>query len=179
MELETNRLLLREFEESDLVALFDMENHYEMQRYEKEKIPSEELIRKYIHNARMCASVTPRTHYYFAVTVKPDNIARGRISLCLLHDHIREWEIGWTTHRADWGKGYAVEAAAEVLNLAFQRLNAHRVVAFCHSLNAQSIRVMEKLGMQKDGLLRETRRWGGRWADECIYSILEREWASP
>lgn len=98
------------------------------------------------------------------------------MTLALMNDSIQEWEIGWAVHPAEWGKGIAVEAARRLMEFAFVELHAHRIVAFCHAQNAASLRVMEKLGMQKDGHLRETRRWQGRWADETVFSILEREW---
>ncbi len=63
-----------------------------------------------------------------------------------------------------------------MLELAFGALGAHRVEAYCNANNHASVRVMEKLGMQRDGHLRETRWWNGAWADEFVYSILEREW---
>ena len=73
------------------------------------------------------------------------------------------------------GEGVWPEAASEVLRYAFKEMNAHRVVAFCHAENAASVRVMEKLGMQREGRLRETRRLNDAWCDERIYAILERD----
>ena len=55
-------------------------------------------------------------------------------------------------------------------------LKAHRVVAFSHAENIASLRVMRKLGMQQEGLLRETRLWQNRWSDEVVYAILDHEW---
>jgi RimJ/RimL family protein N-acetyltransferase len=63
-----------------------------------------------------------------------------------------------------------------MLRFAFGELNAHRVVAFCHTDNLASARVMEKLGMARDGRLREVRWLNGHWWDEYVYSILERDW---
>jgi RimJ/RimL family protein N-acetyltransferase len=79
-------------------------------------------------------------------------------------------------HPDDWGQGYAPEAARAVLALAFEQLKVHRVVAYCNALNIQSYRVMEKLGMRRDGWLRESLWWNGGWVDEFVYAILEREW---
>lgn len=84
--------------------------------------------------------------------------------------------MGWVIHCAHWGKGYATEAAREVIHFGFTQLQVHRVVAFCNAHNAASARVMEKLGMRKDGHLRETRWWRGAWSDEFVYSVLDREW---
>jgi len=115
------------------------------------------------------------THQRFAITTQSDDLARGWIILKLNNAEIREYEIGWTVRRADWGKAYAPEAASVVLRYAFKEMNAHRIVAFCHAENAASVRVMEKLGMQREGRLRETRRLNGIWCDELVYAILERD----
>lgn len=59
-------------------------------------------------------------------------------------------EIGWRLHKDHWGKGYATEAAKAVLALAFERLNIPEIVSFTSSLNVPSLKVMEKIGMQRD-----------------------------
>ncbi len=176
MELSTSRLILREFQDSDFQALSDLENDPEMQRFEREAIPTAEATRAYLQQAQQDAAERPRSHYYLAVTVKPQQGLIGRVVLKLNFKTIREWEIGWAIRRDEWGRGYAAEAARELLRLAFGELNAHRVVAFCHAQNRQSVRVMEKIGMRPDGLLRQTRWLNKQWHDEWIYSILEREW---
>ena len=90
---------------------------------------------------------------------------------------MREWEIGWKLCILfEWGKGYATEAAKGMLKYTFNDLQAHRVVAFCNTLNGASIRVMEKIGMRREGLLEKTRWWNNGWANEYIYAILERDW---
>ena len=175
MELITSRLTLREFKESDFALFRELEAHLKTYYYES-TFPDEAATREYLKNAQVDALQTPRTRYRFAVNLRPDDEVRGRVTLALMNDSIQEWEIGWAVHPAEWGKGIAVEAARRLMEFAFVELHAHRIVAFCHAQNAASLRVMEKLGMQKDGHLRETRRWQGEWADETVFSILEREW---
>ncbi len=175
MELITTRLTLRGFKESDFALFRELEAHPKTYHYEPTS-PDEATTRKYLENAQVDALKTPRTRYCFAVNLRPDDEVRGRVTLALMNDSIQEWEIGWAVHPAEWGKGFAVEAARRLMEFAFVELYAHRIVAFSHAQNAASLRVMEKLGMQKDGHLRETRRWQGGWADEAVFSILEREW---
>jgi len=175
MELLTPRLTLREFRETDFASFRELEAHPATYHYES-ACPDETATRKYLENALADARQTPRTRYRFAVTIRPAEEVRGRVTLALLNDSIREWEIGWAIHPDEWGKGFAVEAAQRLLEFAFTDLGAHRVVAFSHAQNTASLRVMQELGMQQDGLLRETRSWRGAWSDEVVFSILEREW---
>lgn len=64
-------------------------------------------------------------------------------------------EIGYALAKPFWGKGYATEAARPVLRYAFEVVKLERVVAVAFAKNVKSLRVMEKVGMQKRGLTRE------------------------
>ncbi|MFZ5859057.1 MAG: GNAT family N-acetyltransferase [Chloroflexota bacterium] len=175
MELVTSRLTLRDFRENDFALFRELESHPKTYRFESTR-PDNESTQTYLELARADALQTPRVRYCFAATIHPDDEVRGRVTLTLVNESIREWEIGWTIHPDLWGQGFATEAAHRLLEFAFLELDAHRVVAFSHAQNAASLRVMGKLGMQREGLLRETRQWQGGWADEVVFSILEREW---
>jgi RimJ/RimL family protein N-acetyltransferase len=177
VRIETARLVLREFRLDDFDAVREYDADPVTRRYEP-PIPTEEDTVEYLRKTYAWAQEEPRTYYRFAVTVRPDDRALGHVKLTLLHEEIREWEIGWMIHPACCGRGYATEAATAVLRLAFEELFAHRVIAFCNSHNAASVRVMHKLGMTQEGFFRETLRWNGRWADEYLYAILDREWAA-
>jgi [ribosomal protein S5]-alanine N-acetyltransferase len=177
MELITSRLFLREFVTGDYQALRDLDSRPEMYTYERD-LPSEAETRKSLDEFIQNQREEPRITYKFAITIPPNETAKGMLKLSRQWDEIREWEVGWAMHPEEWGKGYAVEAAGEVMDWAFKEMNVHRIVAFCHTGNLASVRVMEKLGMHQDGLLRETRWLRGRWWDEYVYSILEREWGT-
>ena len=175
MERQTPRLILREFHLSDYEAVREYDSSPAVQYYEG-PVPAAEATLSYLDQTLAWVNETPRTHYRLAITVRPEDVARGRISLWLNNPATREWEMGWTVHPQYWGQGYASEAAREMLAFAFTELHAHRVVAFCNVLNTASVRVMEKVGMQQDGRLRETRWWNEGWVDEFVYAILERDW---
>ncbi|MCG8639342.1 MAG: GNAT family N-acetyltransferase, partial [Desulfobacterales bacterium] len=88
---------------------------------------------------------------------------------------MREWEIGYALHPDHWGNGYASEAAKLLLKYAFENLNAHKVVGFCNADNKKSASLMERIGMKRDGILREGRILNNKWYDEYVYSILDKE----
>lgn len=176
MKLYPPRLILREFRESDFDALWEYQSKAETHIYEK-GVPSQESVREFLRNAEVWAQQQPRMYYVLAVTVQPDDRVVGHLHLSRQNAEIGEWEIGWAMHCSLWGNGYATEAAREMLNFAFCELRVHRVVAFCNVHNTASVRVMQKIGMRQDGLLRGTRWWNGDWCDEYVYGILERDWA--
>lgn len=175
----TQRLTIREFSQNYLEALLAYESQPGMLQYEA-GIPDAETAEQYLRTALQCAREESRTKYHLAVTLSSTDQVIGRIILTSQNPSINEWEIGWAIRMNDWGKGYAPEAARKMLKFAFQVLQAHRVVAFCHAGNTKSASVMEKIGMIKEGHLRQTRWFRENWADEFIYAILDKDnWKMP
>jgi RimJ/RimL family protein N-acetyltransferase len=173
MELHTQRLILRDFGANDFDALYALEQLPETHYYER-GIPTFEAVHDHLRYYQREALELPRLHFRLAVMQKNHMI--GRVKLIRLNAETNEWEIGWAIHVAHWGQGYATEAARALLKFGFEDLDVHRIVAFCNANNAASYRVMEKIGMQRDGHLREALKWQGEWSDEFVYSILDREW---
>lgn len=174
MELITPRLKIREFRADDFDAIYAIDSDPQVCRFEPFVLTAEQVAYR-LEGALEWAQETPRTTYKLAMTILPDDQVYGRLSLRASLQADRTWEIGWTLNPQIWGKGYATEGARALLGYAFTQLNAHRVVAFCHAENIASVRVMEKIGMQGEGCLRETILLGETWYDELVYGILERE----
>ena len=87
------------------------------------------------------------------------------------------YEIGWVFAQEHHGRGYATEAARALLSHAFKTLGLHRVIATCQPENPASWRVMEKLGMRREGYFRQCiARDSGIWWDEYFYATLADEW---
>jgi len=70
---------------------------------------------------------------------------------------------------------YATEAAGLVIHYAFDKLKAHKIMGCCNGLNIKSANCMERAGMHKEGHLREARILHGKWCDELVYSILDKD----
>jgi RimJ/RimL family protein N-acetyltransferase len=170
---------LRDLTSADFEALLALEMAPSTRYYEVEPASAIQ-VEQFLQSGLDEVSQSPRHNFHLALCQReaPDHLI-GLVKLALNFSDIREWEIGWALHPAYWHQGYAHEAASALLDFAFRTLNAHRVVAFCHADNAASVRLMQRLGMQCDGTLRETRRWQDTWVDEYVYSLLEREWLIP
>jgi [ribosomal protein S5]-alanine N-acetyltransferase len=174
MQLTTPRLILRDFQENDYDALRELDRDAETWRYEH---PPCSEMETFAHLQQILAwqAEDSQTYFRWAVQIPPHAGLWGVLALTLVRPSIGEYEIGWSLRREEWGKGYASEAARVVLGFAFEHLHAHRVVAFCHSENRASERVMQKLGMTREGRTRQTVRIDADWCDELVYSILEGE----
>lgn len=86
-------------------------------------------------------------------------------------------EIGYFLLKDFWGKGYAAEIAARLIDYCFEELKLHKVYASCNASNIQSEKVMFKSGMIKEGVLRKQRFKNSQWRDEIRYSIIVDEWS--
>lgn len=86
------------------------------------------------------------------------------------------YEMGWIFNRGFWRQGYAYEACRAVIDDAFARRRAHKIVA--ETIDAvRSAGLMRKLGMRLEGVQRgQTRDIHGDWADMYLYGLLEEEW---
>lgn len=174
MKLTNNHLQLREFFPTDLDSLTAYMIQPEMRSYEK-GLPDRESTQTFLEQVIQKAAEKPRKYYCLAITIPPENKVIGHVSLTSQNSDIREWEIGWAIQHADWGKGFASEAANLLLEFAFDQLRAHRVVAFCHAENTASVKVMKKIRMKQEGHLRQTRWFNGSWADEYVYALVESD----
>jgi RimJ/RimL family protein N-acetyltransferase len=87
------------------------------------------------------------------------------------------YEIGWVLARRYHGQGYASEAALALLRYGFEALRLHRIIATCQPENIASWRVMEKIGLRREGHFRKgIHRPEGTWWDEYFYALLDEEW---
>ena len=86
------------------------------------------------------------------------------------------FEMGWFFNRSFWGKGLAFESCKAVIDYAFAERKAHKV--FAETIDAgKSVGLMQKLGMQLEGIQRsQTRDNHGNWADLYFYGLLEEDW---
>ncbi|MFH9403788.1 GNAT family N-acetyltransferase [Streptomyces sp. NPDC017638] len=100
----------------------------------------------------------------------------GEVVLTLTSAHARQAEIGWVFDPRHAGRGYATEAAAALVAMAFGQLGVHRVFARLDALNTASARVCERLGMRREAHLVESDLDGDRWGSEYVYALLAREW---
>jgi len=109
-----------------------------------------------------------------AATTETDGVV-GAISLHLSIVHGRG-ELGYWIGVPFWDRGYATEAATEMLRYAFEVLGLNRVVGRHITRNPSSGRVMQKLGMKREGCLRQHFVKWGQVEDVAVYGMLRPEW---
>jgi RimJ/RimL family protein N-acetyltransferase len=110
-----------------------------------------------------------------AVTERTSGAIVGAVGLTIARVNQRA-ELGYWIAVEHWGRGYATEASRAMLDYAFGALDLRRVTAHCLTRNPGSWRVMEKLGMQREGRLRQHVVKWEMPEDIWIYGILREEW---
>jgi ribosomal-protein-alanine N-acetyltransferase len=110
----------------------------------------------------------------FAVALRSTDTLVGAIGLTLDSNDARA-EMGYWIGKPYWNRGYATEAGRAVLDYAFNELELNRVYASYLRRNPASGRVMEKLGMQHEGRLRQHIRKWGVFEDLEVRGILRSE----
>jgi [ribosomal protein S5]-alanine N-acetyltransferase len=173
---ETERLLLREFRVDDENGIHAYASDPEVVRLMKWGPNTPEQSRAFLQMVLTTQDQWPRPFVELAIELKGDGRMIGSIGLRVKDERNRAADIGYVLAREDWGRGYMTEAARAILNVAFRQLDLHRVWATCNPRNHASYRVMEKLGMRREGHFREGAMEKGEWRDSYLYAVLAEEW---
>ena len=111
----------------------------------------------------------------FAVVLRAGSQLAGAVGL-MVNKGLAKAELGYWIGKPFWNSGYATEAARAVLAFAFDELGLNRVHACHFARNPSSGRVMEKVGMQSEGVARQdTMKWG-KFEDLVSYGMLREDW---
>jgi len=176
MQLETERLLLREFVADDWAAVLAYQSDPRYLRYYDWTGRTAAEARDFVQIFLDHQTTQPHHKFQLVVTTKAEGKLIGNCGIRLDAPGLRVGDIGYELAPEEWGHGYATEAAHAILAFGFSELGLHRVWASCVADNTASAHVLTKLGLRREAHLREVAHYKGRWWDEQIYAILEDEW---
>ncbi|MBG0785399.1 MAG: GNAT family N-acetyltransferase [Anaerolineaceae bacterium] len=171
--METERLIIRRFLPDDWEDLHEYLSQEEVVKYEPYDVFTEEA-------SKQEAIDRAGNDDFCAVCLKDTNKVIGNIYFA--KQDFDTWELGYVFNSRYQGKGYATEASRAVVNDAFTNKKAHRVIASCNVLNTASWKLLERLGMRREGHLLQNvwfkKDGNGQpiWADSYEYGILKEEW---
>jgi RimJ/RimL family protein N-acetyltransferase len=172
MQLTTDRLILRDFVADDWPAVLAYQRDPRYLRLYEWTDRSPEEVQQFVGMFLEQQRQQPRTRFQLAVTLKSDGRLVGNCGIRLSAAGSHEAEIGYELAPDEWGRGYATEAAQEIVRFGFEELGLHRIAAWTVADNVASARVLEKIGMTLEGRLRDKECYKGRYWDVLMYGMV-------
>jgi ribosomal-protein-alanine N-acetyltransferase len=175
--LETERLVLRPFIDDDIEFLYRHFSDPAVTRYLYDSPPFTELseARDLVEFYRTRKEGGPNR---WGIVTKADNMIIGT---CGYHNWARPYhraEIGYDLSPEAWGYGYMIEALRAVADHGFGKMSLNRIEALVFEGNTASIRLLEKLGFEGEGVLRDYFCLNNTFYDHRIFSLLKRDWVA-
>lgn len=172
--IETERLILRKITLNDLEDMFEYGSDEDVSRYvtwdtHKTTNDTKDFIEFVLSKYEKC-EVAP-----WGIELKETGKLIGTVDFVSWSPDHNNAEIGYVLSRAYWGMGITTEAANELIRFGFDHMELVRIQARCFIKNTGSERVMEKLGMTFEGIVRKGMFAKGKHQDLKLYSILKEE----
>jgi RimJ/RimL family protein N-acetyltransferase len=174
--IESERLRIRRFKDSDLAPFMAHRNDPKVARYQSWESCDEQEARVFIRELESARAGVPGEWFQFAIESNETGDLIGDCALRVDEQEPYRAEIGFTLAREYQGRGFASEAVSRLLDYAFDALGLHRVVAIADCRNAPSVVLLERVGMRREGHFVENVWFKGGWADEYLYAVLKDEW---
>jgi RimJ/RimL family protein N-acetyltransferase len=174
--IESERLVLRRFNESDLAPFMAYRNDPEVAKYQSWDYCDKQEAMAFIREMESARPGVPGEWFQFAIESKETGTLAGDCALRVDEHEPYRAEIGFTLAREHQRKGLASEAVSRLLDYAFNALGLHRVIAIADCKNAPSTALLERLNMRREGHFLENIWFKGGWADEYLYAVLKDEW---
>ncbi len=167
--ISTKQFILRAFDVADADEVFRYMGNTENTYYTRAGVQTLEACKEYINTVM-------NIPYIFAVVVNKKVVGTAEITIC----DDNQGELGWIIHKDYWNNGLCTEIGKLLLKIAFEEIKLRRVYAHCDTLNIGSWKVMEKIGMRREGIAIEGRceylHTPGKYNDEYSYGITASEY---
>lgn len=176
--MDTKRLIIRPFTLDDQDSIFQIMKDKEMFEYTPdEPWESMEDAEEFIKQAIWLYELEHYTfRHFFAITQRLSGEIIGFCGVGGIGYDRSENEIFYSIGKPYWGKGYATEAAAAVLKYAFEQLGLFNIIGVVHPDNIASRKVMEKIGLQKVGVISGLPVEHAFFNGEYLYSLSKDEY---
>ena len=172
--INTERLLLRQVEKSDVNEIFFLRSDKNVLQY---------LDRPPAANKDEAASWIEKINdleknnesILWAITLKPDNTLVGTICLWNIQKEHYRSEIGYALHPDQQGKGIMQEAMTAILDYGFTIMKLHSIEANVNPKNLSSIKLLERNNFIREAYFKENYFYDGKFLDSAIYSLIRPE----
>ncbi len=178
--LAGGRVALRRFGLADLADFIAYRSSAQVARYQSWDAPYPRAAgEQFIGELMRGHPDTAGQWFQFAVVLHPGGQLIGDCAAKPDAGDPRQCEIGFTIALAYQGRGYATEAVSLLIGYLFAGRGKHKITASCDARNTASAALLERLGMRREGHLRESTWASGEWTDDLLYGLLRDEWQPP
>ena len=175
--LRGQRLCLRGPRADDADAVFALFSDPAVMRYWSRR-PMAARVEAEDKIVEITEDFAARKALQWVVAARADDAVIGTCSLFRFEPRHRRAEVGYALRSGQWGRGLAAEAVALALQWGFRSLGLHRIEADIDPRNANSRRLLERLGFSSEGILRERYFAGGEAGDIELFGLLAQEMRS-
>ncbi|MFK8102976.1 MAG: GNAT family N-acetyltransferase [Saprospiraceae bacterium] len=173
IKIQTTRTKLNLIELSDLVSIHHLHLLPETDKFNTLGIPTDlEETRTVLESWIAAHQLAEIKNYTFVIVDEISGAFMGLFGLKLSTPKYKSAEIWYKLDPKYWGKGYATEVLRKMIAYGFETLSLHRITAGCAIENIASIKVLEKVGMIKEGRRRQILPLQSGWSDNFEYAIL-------
>lgn len=180
LEIKSPRLLLRRINDADFEAQLEQERDPRIMRFIRE-VPSLEHAKERVRG--FIAPWSGKEMDWLCFTIAAAGVdgfdtgaVLGAVVFRLTDQRLGIGEFGYRVNVSCQGKGIGYEASQALVDAIFRETPLHKIVAKCVAVNVPSWRIMEKVGMQREGVLRDEADADGKREDLLVYGLLRREW---
>lgn len=174
LKLETKRLSIKPVTLDDKEAIFQYRRDKTTNKYQGWIPETVEDVVTFIGKTSTVIN-EPGTWFQFAIVEKESQKIIGDIGAHFFDNENKQVEIGFTLDKDFQNQGYATESLKCVLNFLFNDLNKHRVIASTDPANLNSIKLLERLGFRREAHFVESLYIDGRWVDDLIFAMIEKD----
>ncbi len=173
MELNCGKCKVRSWHPNDIESIVRHANNRKIWLNLRDRFPYPYTEAEAHHWIQSALSTKPETNFTIDVSGK----AVGGISFDVKTDVERySAEVGYWLGEAFWGKGICTSALKAATQYAIEAYHLNRIFAVPFSENLASIRVLEKAGYKKEGIMRRSAFKDGRFLDEVLYAFVVEGW---
>ena len=177
MEIETPRLILREYAPQDFDRVHIYGRDPEFSRYEEWGPNTEADTRKFVRDMVLQASDQSRWKFDLAICLKEDGLLIGGCGIRRESPNSSVANLGWAVNPSYQRKGFASEAAQALIRFGFEELRLHLIYATCDSRNTPSERVMMKIGLTPAGVIPGHKMQKGILRDTLRFEISRNHYS--
>lgn len=176
-KIETKRLVLRRMEHTDAQSVFD--HWLSDERVADNRInPAHKTVTETVERVAMIVSQYNSEKFcYWAIVLKASGELIGEIDLYNFDNTTGNCEVSYSLGYKWWNNGYGTEALGAVVEFGFIHMNVHKISAAHNIDNPASGKIMRKVGMAQEGVIRHMiRNAKSQYKDCAVYGILQEEY---